>query len=165
MRLCKMVRFGAEVWEPAAPYTGLPGPPGPKCQTSLEIVSRGLLPRDPKKNPQRPQNTPETLSRHFPETRRRLAGLSLRHFRDFFGISGPEGRGSRETSVRGGLVPKQCTFLCIFSDQNGLQKGTSLHRIVQKRAKKQYPSLVRIPFRVSQPIKKLRRAKSPIANR
>ena len=30
------------------------------------------------------------------------AGGPRRHFRDFFGISGPEGR---ETSVRGGLVP------------------------------------------------------------
>ena len=59
-----------------APYRGLPGPLGPKCRKSLENVSRGLWPRHPKKSPRKSRNTPRTLSRHFPETLRRLAGLS-----------------------------------------------------------------------------------------
>ena len=89
-----------------APYRGLPGPPGPKCRKSLENVSRGLRPRNPKKSPK----IPGTLKKHSPDTFRRLsgdfpdcprdffetfwgpgAGGPGRHFRDSFGISGPEG--------------------------------------------------------------------------
>ena len=83
----------------------LPGPPAPGPQT----VSK------------KSQNTPKTLSRHFPETLRRLPALSPRLFRDFLGVPGPEAPGdifetflgfrarrARETSVRGGLVPNGC---------------------------------------------------------
>ena len=89
-----------------APYRGLSAPPGPKYRKSLENVSRGLRPRDPKKSPK----SPGTLQKHSPDTFRRLsedfpdcprdffetfwgpgAGGPGRHFRDSFGISGPEG--------------------------------------------------------------------------
>ena len=89
-----MVRIGNR---PARLQRSLP--PGPKCRKSLENVSRGLQPRDPKKSPESLGGSPKTLSRHFPETLRRLPlrlfggflGSRGLHFRDFFGISGPNG--------------------------------------------------------------------------
>ena len=97
-----------------APYRGSVGPFGPEMPKSLKNVSRGLRPGAPKKSPKSFGDSPKTLSRHFPETLRRLPTLSRdfletfsgplaggpgRHFRDFFSISGPK-------AVRGGLVPK-----------------------------------------------------------
>ena len=114
--------MGKIIGNQPAPYRGLSGPPGPKSQKSLENVSRGLRPRDPKKSPK----SPRTLQKHSPDTFRRLSGdfphcprdffetfwgpgasRPGRHFRDFFGISGPrdlcKGRaGSKKKSAQRG---------------------------------------------------------------
>ena len=102
-----------------APYRGLSRPPGPKCRKSLENVSRGLRPRGP---PKSLQNSPGTLQKKHsplsgdsPETCRTVPETFLR----LFGGPGPEAprdifetfsafraRRARETSVRGGLVPR-----------------------------------------------------------
>ena len=80
----------------------LSGSSGPKCRKSLENVSLGLRPRDPRKVSEECQELSEI---HSPDTFRRLSGdfpdcsqdfLETcrggleRHFRDFFGIFGPE---------------------------------------------------------------------------
>ena len=90
-----------------APCRGLPGPPGPKCRKSLENVSWGLLFWDPKKS----QKKSGGQSGKSQESLRKVSGECFwsvpglfgdclgsgpgpgRHFRDFFGISGPEGPG------------------------------------------------------------------------
>ena len=87
-----------------APYRGLSGPPSPKSQKSLENVSRG--PGTPK-SLKKVSGTVREVSGESPESVWRVfldcprdfletfwgpgAGGPGRHFRDFFGISGPEG--------------------------------------------------------------------------
>ena len=64
-------------------------------------MSLGASSPGPQKVSKKSWNPPKTLSRYFPETLRRLAGLFgvpgpeafSKHFRDFFGISGPEAPG------------------------------------------------------------------------
>ena len=90
-------------WEPARPLQRSLGPSGPE----IPKKSRKCLPGPPAPGPQKvskqSKNTLQTLSGDSPETSRtapetflRLFGASgaggpERHFRDFFGISGPEG--------------------------------------------------------------------------
>ena len=92
-------------WEPAAPCKGLSGPPGPKCRGSLEIspgISGHGTPKKSPKSPGQSKNTLQTLSGDSPEIPQTvaetmenfwgpMAGDTGRHFRDFFGISSPEG--------------------------------------------------------------------------
>ena len=84
-----------------------------KSRKCLESVSG---PGTPKSLQNVPQHTKKkTLSRHFPETLRRLAGVCPRLFQDFWGFQRQRLRetfsrlfrpgGPRETTVRGGLVP------------------------------------------------------------
>ena len=84
-------------WEPARPLQRSLRPSGPK----MPKKSRKCLPGPPAPGPQKvskkSRNTPKTLSRHFPETLRRLARLSQRLFWDFLGS---RGRGPRETFSR-----------------------------------------------------------------
>ena len=71
-----------------APYRGLSGSPGPKCRESLENVSRGLRPGDPKKSPK----SPGTLQKHSRHTFRGAGGAEETFSRLFrrFGPAGPE---------------------------------------------------------------------------
>ena len=62
-----------------APYRGLSAS-RPKCRKSLENVSWGLRPQDPKKSPK----SPGTLQKHSPNTFRRLSGDFPDCPRDFF---------------------------------------------------------------------------------
>ena len=55
--------WGLSVGNQPAPYRALSGPPGPKCRKSLENVSRGLRPRDPKKSQKSLGDSPGSLRR------------------------------------------------------------------------------------------------------
>ena len=91
------------IWEPARPLQGSLGPSGPEMPKSLENVSWGLRPGPPKKSP-KVSGTVWEVSRGSPGSVWRVflddfletfsepqSGGFGRHFRDFFGISGPEG--------------------------------------------------------------------------
>ena len=94
--------FSMGVANQPAPYRGLSGPKRPRCRKSLKNVSWGLRPRNPEESPKSLTNNLKRVFRHFPKTLRRLLRLfpgllgsgargPRRHFRDFFGISGPKG--------------------------------------------------------------------------
>ena len=99
-----------------APYRGLSGPSGPKCRKSLENVSEAPGPRKvSKKSREQSEKTLSTLFGDSPETSQTVPETFWR----LFGVPGPEAPGdifetflafrarrARETSVRGGLVPK-----------------------------------------------------------
>ena len=90
-KLKKNYSYSTQFGNQPAPYRGLSGPPGPKCQKSLENVSGTVR--------EVSGESRESVWRVFLEysgTFWRLfggpgAGGPGRHFRDFFGISGPEG--------------------------------------------------------------------------
>ena len=78
------------------PLTGVSQALRPEMPKSLENVSQGLWLGSPK-SLQKVRKKSKTLSRHFPETLRRLPRLSPRLFGDFFGSPG---RRPRETFSR-----------------------------------------------------------------
>ena len=60
------------------PYQGLSGPPGPKCRKCLPASGHGT--------PRKVRTVQKTLSRHFPETLRRLPRLCPGLSGDFLGF-------------------------------------------------------------------------------
>ena len=100
-----------------APYRGLSGPPGPKSQSRLENVSRGLRPRDPQKSQKSLGDRPGSLRRVSGKCLESVFGLSPGLLETFWAPApgdifetflGFRARRARETSVRGGLVPNTC---------------------------------------------------------
>ena len=80
-----------------APYRGLLGPPGPKCRKSLENVSQGLRPRDPKKS----QKKSRGQSGKSPESLRKVSGECFWSVPGLFGdFLGSRGLRPRETFSR-----------------------------------------------------------------
>ena len=94
------------VWEPARPLQGSLGPSGPEMPKKSRKCLSGPPAWDPERVSKKSGRSPKTLSRHFPETLQRLPRLFPRlfgdsfglpgrrpgrHFRDFFGFSGPPG--------------------------------------------------------------------------
>ena len=85
-----------------------PGPPGPKSQTSLEKSLFGGLQKSPPKYPKKSKNTQKIPKFGFFGYFSIFSGIfgyffadpQKDSFRDFFGISGPEGP---ETPVNGRL--------------------------------------------------------------
>ena len=89
----KVTRIGNQ----PAPYRGLPGPLGPKCRKSLENVSRGLRPLDPKKSQESIGDSPASLRRVSGKCLESVLGV----FRDFRGdFLGCRGQRPRETFSR-----------------------------------------------------------------
>ena len=103
-------------WEPARPLDGSLGPSGPEMPKKSRKCLSEPLAQDPekvfKKSGGQSKNTLQTLSetlRRLPRLSPRLfghfkfwgpmAGDRGRHFRDFFGILGPEGRRSSKTKT------------------------------------------------------------------
>ena len=106
---------GSFVGSQPAPCRGLSGPPGPKCRKSLENVSWGLRPRDPK-SLKKVSGTVREVSRESPESVWRVFLECSGTFWRLFGVPGRRHRETfsrlfrhlraRETSARGGLAPK-----------------------------------------------------------
>ena len=83
----------AHFGNPLTIYRGLSGPPGPKPRKSLEKVSRGLRPGDPRESG-------KSLGKVFRDLFETFSRLS-RLFRDLFQtLGGSRGRRPRETFFR-----------------------------------------------------------------
>ena len=93
--------FTMSIGNQLAPCRGLPGPPGPKCRKMSPGASG---PEMPKKSQKSLGDSPASLRRVSGKCLLSVLGLfgdflgsrgqrPWGHFRDFFGISGPEGPG------------------------------------------------------------------------
>ena len=109
--------FLSSRWEPAHPLQTSPGPSGNADKVSKMSPEAPGLPKVYKKSRDTPK-TLETLSKDSPETSQtvtetllRLFGARGRHFRDFFGISGPEGLRDLCKGRAGSQSSRRCSLL------------------------------------------------------
>ena len=78
-------RLQLYICEPARPLQSSPGPSRPEMPKKSRKCLPGLPAPGPQKISKKSRNTPKTLFGRFPETLRRLAGLSRDFFGDFLG--------------------------------------------------------------------------------